>query len=91
MCFVYIYIYSIWYNCWVEFGFRIYFNKNFCFIVFVIQFQQVLFINYKMVFIKVYLNGVLMNIQIQKMKKNYRFIYVNIQLFFFVEDYMYVY
>lgn len=50
MCFVYIYIDSIWYNCWVEFGFRIYFNKNFCFIVFVIQFQQVLFINYKIIF-----------------------------------------
>lgn len=49
MCFVYIYIDSIWYNCWVEFGFRIYFNKNFCFIVFVIQFQQVLFINYKII------------------------------------------
>lgn len=90
MCFVYIYIDSIWYNCWVEFGFRIYFNKNFCFIVFVIQFQQVLFIIIKLliigVFIKVNLKGVLMNIQIQKMKKNYRFIYVNIQLFFFVKD-----
>lgn len=49
MCFVYIYIDSIWYNCWVEFGFRIYFNKNFCFIVFIIQFQQVLFIDYKII------------------------------------------